>query len=161
MGFILAFGTVIEDHFTNQYLAFFRHILDRMFIHTLSLSKEAILRLVVFIILLVSGTQVQACGDVNSRYLDVALTASAILVILCSLVLPLTTMLVLKIAEPKSIIRVVIVVLIALTITFSLLFYNSDRQALPIAILLLAITMFLPTGYFVFKAVKNHVKSST
>jgi len=111
--------------------------------------------------ILMFTTSSQACCAGSADMVEVALTASAILVMLCAIILPLVTMLMLKIVSIKSISIVTMVSAIGIVISFVFLIFDISRDYRAGIILLFASSMFFPTGYYCYKAILRHVKSTS
>lgn len=109
----------------------------------------------------VFATSSQACGSNSVNMLDVALTVSVILVVLCSIAIPLVTMLVVKMIDIKLVIEIAIGVLLASGFFLSLLMFDLPRAYRGWVIMLLACSLFLPTCFYCYKAIQQHVKSTS
>jgi len=108
-------------------------------------------KLVIFIVLLQSSNAF-GCGG-GSNIMDIAGIASAIIVVMCSITLPLSCMLYSKVTTVKNIILISFISILGIIISFLLAIKGSSMESRAAVIFLTSISMFFPSAFFFFKAV--------
>ena len=108
---------------------------------------------------LIQSSNVLACGGGGSNIMDTAVIASAVVIVLCSITLPVSSMLFSRVISVRNIILICCIPLIGIVVSIGLVTTGNTMNIRASAVFLAAISMFCPTAFYFYSAIKHHVNN--